>query len=226
VIRAVIFDFDGVIADSEPLHFAAFRDVLQEHGVALPRQDYYDRYLGFDDAGVFRQVSSDQDRGWSSDRVAELVDRKAARLEEIERGASALFPGAEAAIRRLAAVMPLAIASGARRAEILHVLERTGLSRYFGAIVGAEDVSASKPAPEPYLRAVTLLAASLGRALAPTECAAVEDSRWGLESARAAGLHTIAVTHTYPAAELGDADLVISSLDALDPATLVRIATR
>ena len=225
MIRAVIFDFDGVIADSEPRHFAAFRDVLQQQEVALSEQDYYSLYLGYDDAGVFRQVSRDRGRAWSGERVTELVDRKAARLEEIERGASALFPGAESAIRRLAATLPLGIASGARRAEIHHVLERSGLTRCFGAIVGAEDVTASKPAPDPYLRAISLLAAAVGQPLAPIECAAVEDSRWGLESARAAGLHTIAVTHTYPAAELGSADLVIATLDALDLATLGKIAT-
>ena len=225
MIRAVIFDFDGVIANSEPLHFAAFRDVLLQQGVILSEQDYYGRYLGYDDAGVFRHVSSDRGRRWSDDGVTELVERKAARLEEIERDAPALFPGAESAIRRLAATLPLAIASGARRVEIQQVLERSRLARYFGAIVGAEDVHASKPAPDPYLRAVSLLAAAVGQSLAPTECAAVEDSRWGIESARAAGLHTIAVTHTYPAAELDCAELVITTLDALDLAMLGKIVT-
>ena len=223
-ISAVVFDFDGVIANSEPLHFRAFRDVLERESVTLLEQDYYGRYLGFDDVGTFRAVSRDRGLSWDSDRVTELVGRKAIRLEEIERGASLLFPGAESAIRRLAAAVPLAIASGALRTEIERVLARTNLARYFGAVVGAEDTEASKPAPDPYLRAVSLLAAAIGRPLRPADCVAIEDSRWGLESARLAGLRTVAVTHTYPAAELGEADLVITNLDALDLANLSRIS--
>jgi HAD superfamily hydrolase (TIGR01509 family) len=225
MIRAVIFDFDGVIANSEPLHHAAFRDVLAQEAVVLTVEDYYARYLGYDDVGVFRTVSRDRNLGWNDDLVAGLVRRKAARLQELEHQGSILFPGAEAAIRRLAASLPLAIASGALRLEILRVLERTDLARYFGTIVAAEDSPAGKPAPDPYLRAVELLAFASGQPLKPAECVAIEDSQWGLQSARAAGLHTVAITHTYPAADLGQADLVISSLDALDLAHLRRIFT-
>jgi HAD superfamily hydrolase (TIGR01509 family) len=223
-ITAVVFDFDGVIANSEPLHYRAFRDVLRGESVALPEQDYYARYLGFDDAGTFRAVGQEHGLAWGADHIAELVERKAVRMEEIEHGQSVLFPGAESAIRRLAAHLPLAIASGALRGEIERVLLRTDLARYFGAVVGAEDTPMSKPAPDPYLRAVSLLGSAIGRPLRPAECVAVEDSRWGLESARQAGLRTIAVTHTYPAAELGGADLVIANLDALDLAELGRIS--
>jgi HAD superfamily hydrolase (TIGR01509 family) len=226
VIRAVVFDFDGVIADSEPLHFRAFQGTLAEKGVGMTESDYYARYLGYDDSGVFRAVSSDNGLTWNADIVAELVERKASRLAALERDTSVLFPGADAAIRRLAAAVPLAIASGALRAEIVRVLERAHLIGYFAAVVAAEDTPASKPAPDPYLRAVTLLRAAMGVPLSPAECVAVEDSRWGLESARAAGLHTIAVTHTYPADSLTEADLVISSLDALDLRHLDRIGAR
>jgi HAD superfamily hydrolase (TIGR01509 family) len=224
MIRAVVFDFDGVIANSEPLHFAAFRDVLDHQGVKLTKNDYYDRYLGYDDVGVFRAVSGDRGLNWSPDRIAALVRHKAIRLEELERNASVLFPGAEAAVRRLAESLPLAIASGALRAEIVRVLEQAGMSQCFVAVVAAEDSPVSKPSPDPYLRAVGLLAAAMGQSLKPAECVAIEDSQWGLESARTAGLHTVAVTHTYPADHL-QADSVIASLDELDAAYLRRIAS-
>ena len=220
MIQAVVFDFDGVIANSEPLHLEAFRGVLAEEGVGFTEEEYYRRYLGFDDFGVFRALNRDRSLGLSELRMAELVARKASRLADLEQTSSLLFPGAEGAIRRLAAEWPLAIASGALRSEILRVLERTDLAGYFGAIVAAEDAPAGKPAPDPYLLAVSQLARASGRPLRPAECVAVEDSRWGLESARAAGLRTVAVTHTYAAVELGAADLVIESLDALAPASL------
>jgi beta-phosphoglucomutase len=213
-----VFDFDGVIANSEPLHFQAFRDLLAGEGVTLSDRDYYDRYLGFDDAGVFRAV------GVERMRIDDLVKQKAVRLEALERDVSILFPGAAAAIRRLAASMPLAIASGAIGAEIRRVLEREHLSQFFAAVVSADDTAKSKPAPDPYLRVVAQLDAACGGRLAARECVAIEDSRWGLESARTAGLKTVGITHTYDARALS-ADLVIDALDRLEIGSLRSICS-
>jgi beta-phosphoglucomutase len=220
LIKAVVFDFDGVIANSEPLHCSAFRDVLHEAGVAFTAEEYYASYLGFDDLGVFREVASARGLTWGPDRLAGLLARKAVRLEALEREQSILFPGAHAAIARLAGSLPLAIASGALRAEIMRVLEHAGLARFFRAVVAAEDTPRGKPAPDPYLRAVSLLAGSIGEPLIPHECVAIEDSCWGLDSARAAGLRTIAVTHTYAAGSFGAVDLTIDTLDDLTIANL------
>ncbi len=223
MLRAIVFDFDGVIADSEPLHFRAFRDVLVEAGVDLAERDYYTRYLGYDDVGAFRAIAADRGRPWSAADLASLTARKAARLEVLERDVSVLFPGAADAIRRAAAVVPVAIASGALGAEIRRVLDGADLTRYFSAIVSAEDTPASKPAPDPYLHAVALLSAGRDPALSAADCVAIEDSRWGIESARAAGLRTIGVTSSYDASELSQADLVIASLVDLDVARLQRL---
>ena len=215
-MRAIVFDFDGVIANSEPLHFRAFHDVLAAQGIALREGDYYERYLGYDDVGAFRAMGADHGVRWDIDHIAALVDHKAERLEALEREGGLLFPGAAEAIGRAAAAVPIAIASGALRAEIVRVLARAGLMGSFTAIVAAEDTPASKPAPDPYQRAVALLGDATGLAIAPGECVAVEDSHWGLESARAAGLRTVAVAQSYPAAALVSADLVIDTIAELD----------
>ena len=215
MLRAIVFDFDGVIANSEPLHFRAYREVLAGHGVELTEADYFKRYLGFDDQGAFEAMSAHSGLAWSAGQITGMIQDKAQRLEALERDGAILFPGAEAAIQAAAGVMPIAIASGALGSEIRRVLDRAHLTRHFSAIVSAEDTAASKPAPDPYLRAVALLAAGHGP-LEPRDCAAVEDSRWGLESARAAGLRTVAVAHTYDASELKPADLVIPSMRAFD----------
>jgi beta-phosphoglucomutase len=217
VIRGVVFDFDGVIANSEPLHLRAFQEVLAEEGVPLSKHDYYARYLGFDDAGVFREVAADLGRTWNAEHVAALVLRKADRLETLERELSLLFPGARETIERLACSFPLAIASGALGHEIRRILDREELAACFKIIVAAEDTPAGKPAPDPYQLAVERLGVSTGLSLQPGECVAVEDSRWGLQSAKTAGLHTIAITHSYPAAELTGAELVIHHLSELIP---------
>jgi beta-phosphoglucomutase len=215
LIRAVVFDFDGVIANSEPLHFRGFRDILSELGLTLTEAEYYTAYLGYDDADAFEAMLTDRGREVSADTIGELVQRKATRLSSIRPDDDLLFPGARAAIERLGAVYPLAIASGALRAEILGVLEMEGLTSHFAAIVAAEDAATGKPAPDPYLRAVERLSLATGSSLPTFACVAVEDSRWGLQSARTAGLRTVGVTHTYGPETLTDADAVIAHLDLL-----------
>lgn len=220
MIRAVVFDFDGVIANSEPLHFRAYRDVLAARGLILTEASYYENYLGYDDIGAFRAISTDSGAPFTEAEIATLVERKAVRLEELEASGSVLFPGAREAIVRMAAVWPSAIASGALKAEILRVLQHESLTSHFRAVVSAEDTDASKPDPAPYLRAVSLLARGVP-GLQPHECVAIEDSHWGLVSARAAGLKTIAISHTYGASALASAaDVVIDHLDQLVPELL------
>jgi beta-phosphoglucomutase len=212
-LRAVVFDFDGVIANSEPLHYRAFRDVLAANALTLTETDYYAQYLGYDDVGVFERFGSQAGTGWGGKEVRALVMEKARRMEVLERDTSVLFPGAEMAVRRVAAAVPIAIASGALGAEIRRVLDHAMLTSLFSAIVAAEDTPVSKPAPDPYRCAVERLAA-MHDGLREDECVAIEDSIWGLESARRAGLRTIGITHTYSRAVLSSlADLVIESLD-------------
>jgi beta-phosphoglucomutase len=210
-----------VIANSEPLHYRGFRDVLAGQGLELTEADYYRVYVGYDDREAFAAIAADRGATWAEDQLEELVREKAARLE---REAPVLFPGAAEAIRRLAPEFILAIASGAIRPEIVRVLERENLSRHFAAIVAAGDTPASKPAPDPYLEAVRLLSAAAARPLPPWECVAIEDSRWGIDSARAAGLRTVGVTHTFRADALSTAEIVIPSLDLLTKELLAGLA--
>jgi beta-phosphoglucomutase len=221
MVRAIVFDFDGVIANSEPLHFRGYRDVLEDVGIQLTEPEYYSRYLGFDDVGAFEAIAAERGINWTAREIGKLVARKAERLEGFARDDSVLFPGALAAIRASAEAVPIAIASGALGAEIRRVLDHAGLTGHFTAIVAAEDTPTSKPAPEPYLRAVSLLSSARGPLLA-ADCVAVEDSRWGLQSARAAGLRTVAVAHTYHADELQEADMILPTIQAFDLRALQR----
>jgi HAD superfamily hydrolase (TIGR01509 family) len=214
-LRAIVFDFDGVIANSEPLHLRAFQQVLAREAVVLSDADYYAQYLGFDDVGAFRAMAADRGLAWDARHVADLVALKAIAMEELERHVSVLFPGAADAIRRAAAALPIAIASGAIGPEIRRALDREGLTPLFAAIVAAEDTPRSKPAPDPYQLAVEQLGAATGQRIEPSDCLALEDSRWGLESARSAGLKTVAVAQTYDIGTLS-ADLAIPSIAALD----------
>ena len=221
MLHAVVFDFDGVIADSEPLHLRAYQAVLDVEGISLSRDEYYTRYLGYDDVGLFKALARDRGLPVEDARIEEWIDRKSRIVEDMLSRDSILFPGAATCIRTLAARVPLAIASGALAHEIAIVLEHAGLNECFSAIASASDGVPGKPEPDLYLLALTKLRRSgVVDRLNAGACLAIEDSQWGLEAALKAGLRCVAVTHTYTPSHLASADLVVESLDQV---TLARI---
>lgn len=205
--HAVVFDFDGVLADTEGAHLAAFQGAFAPRGWTLDRGEYFDRYLGYDDADLLRTFARDRALQIDAEDAAAVLADKARRYEErIARG-SVLFPAAASAVARLAGHFRIAIASGSLRREILDILQVNGLADLFPVVIGADDVTRGKPSPEPYALAV----ASLG--LPPEAAVAIEDSHWGLASARGAGLRAIGITTSYPASALGAAQAIVDSLD-------------
>lgn len=214
-LEAIIFDFDGVIADSEPLHLTAFQRALAEERITLTAEEYYSRYLGYDDVGMFEAVARDHGMAMSDRHITTLVARKGAMLQELLHRGALLFPGAIEFIRAAAAEVPIAIASGAMRHEIVEVIEAAGVRDLFTAIVAAGDTPESKPSPAPYLLAFAQLREHAGGDLLPHRCVAIEDSKWGLESARGAGLRCVGVTNSYGADELVTAELIVAGLNAL-----------
>jgi beta-phosphoglucomutase len=215
-LQAIVFDFDGVIADSEMLHLRAYQQVLAPEGIIISSEDYFDKYLGYDDAGVFRAIGKEKGVPMDEGRLQELIARKSTRYDELSAAGDMLFPGAADFIRAAAAAVPIAIASGALTHEIEEILDRASLRSFFPVIVGADQTERSKPHPEPYQTAFDRLRLLTGRDLIPWRSVAIEDSRWGLISARGAELRCVAVTNTYSAAELRpDAELVVEGLRAL-----------
>ena len=214
-LQAIVFDFDGVIADSEPLHLKAFQQTLAEEGIVLERDDYFARYLGYDDVGAFGAVARDNGLAWSDRHITTLVARKAQKMQAILAAGEVLFPGAAAFVRAAAAEVPIAIASGALRHEIVQIVAAAGLDGLFAAIIASGDTPESKPSPAPYLLAFEQLQRATGRVLDRQRCVAIEDSLWGLESARGAGLRCVGVTTSYPAAELSGAELIVDGLQTL-----------
>lgn len=208
-ITAVIFDFDGVLADTERLHLRAIQDALASFGRTLDERAYFERFLGFGDRDVFVEFAREIAWTLGEPDLDRLMTLKADRYRHHLAAGSALYPAAAGCISGLGARYLLGIASGSLHAEIEHILTASGLAPAFRAIVGADDVARGKPAPEPYLKAAELLG------VRPSNAVAIEDSRWGLESARAAGMHTIGLTTTYPRSALAVADRVVDSLDEL-----------
>src|SRR5262245_8827936 len=217
-LRAVVFDFDGVLVDSEPLHFRALRGGLASEGVAIDEDEYYARYAAYDDRTAIRLALEQHGTPFDADRVDRTAKAKSVLFDEMLPGIP-FFPGARELVRDLARDLPLAIASGALRSEIERILAAGGLRECFRAVVGAEDVERTKPDPLPYASAVDLLARD-SPGLRPEDCVAFEDTMAGIASARAAGLKVIGVTNTYPAAKLGAAHRVVPGLSGLARADL------
>lgn len=222
MLKAIIFDFNGVIVDDEPLHLELFRRVLGEEGVALTDEDYHAKYLGYDDRGCFTAALADAGRAElaNAEFIAELIERKAGYYREAIEERFLLFPGAVELVKTLAAKYPLAIASGALRDEIEIVLRRGGIRECFREIIASEDVTACKPDPEGYDKALAALNANVGDRIQPDECLVIEDSIAGIEAARRAGMRCLAVTNSYNADELANADWIVTTLVDCDPEKL------
>jgi beta-phosphoglucomutase len=220
-MRAAVFDFDGVLVDSEPCHFRALGDALASEGVEITEKEYWEIYLAYDNRRALRLALEQHGEVADPDRIERLNARAAVRFQELVPEIP-VFPGAEALVRALAREVPLAIASGARRDEVEAVLRAVGLRDAFTAVVGVEDAPRGKPDPAPYLEAAARLAA-LAPEVRPAECLAVEDTAPGVASAVAAGMKVVGVTHSYPVEKLQAAHRVVDSLVGLDPVGLHRL---
>jgi beta-phosphoglucomutase len=219
-LEAVIFDFDGVLANSEPLHLRVYQSLLAEENVSLSSREYYDRYLGLDDVGVFEALARDKGLDAAGPRMAALIDRKTKLFQQLAASVDVLFPGAAACLRDAAAAVPVAIASGALRHEIEMILGAAGLLATVPVIVASGDTPRSKPAPDPYALAVERLSRRAGATITPSRAVAIEDSRAGLRSARDAGLRTLGATTSYPADQLPEAERTIRDISVVTLALL------
>lgn len=227
MLRAVIFDFNGIIVDDEPIHFELFQRVLKEEEIDLTEADYYERYLGCDDRGAFTMAYREHGRALSHSKLAQLIERKAAYYQEDIKSKMRVFPGVQTLVPELAKKLPLAIASGALRNEIDIILSGIGLLAYFYAIVSAEDVTQGKPEPDIFLKALAQLNAAFdnGHPIRPSECLVIEDSREGIRGARRAGMKCLAVTNSHPAELLDEADSIVDSLEGISQPQLEAICS-
>ena len=225
MLRAVIFDFNGIIVDDEPIHFQLFQKVFGEEGIVLTEDAYYERYLGFDDRGAFSFGYREHNRPLSQDKLAELIERKAVYYQEAIRNHVTIFPGVKSLTADLAQSLPLAVASGALRNEIETILATAGLIGHFKTIVSAEDVERGKPEPDIYLKALAALNQqnNIGIPIAAADCVVIEDSKEGIKGARRAGMKCLAVTNSHPAELLAEANSVVKSLKEVNLPLLQRL---
>jgi HAD superfamily hydrolase (TIGR01509 family) len=199
--KAVIFDMDGVIVDSEPRHERAFLEVLAEIGYGDRHGMRFADYIGRTDQDLWVDFVS---KHKPAQPLEELLAMKRRRVVEILRRDQPLFEGLLELVEVLAGKYRLGLASGSERMVVEEVLALRGLRKFFSATVSGSDIKRGKPAPDIFLQAAELLG------VLPRECCVIEDSKPGVAAGLAAGMRVIAITNTHPAKELQNATWVVS----------------
>ncbi len=219
MLRAIVFDFDGIIVDAEPVHLKAFQDVLRGRGISLSQEEYYERYLALDDRTLFSTLLRDRNINLDAYSIDDLMQKKSDRYESLIREGIEIFPGVVDFVNSVSEKYPLGIGSGALRHEIEFVLDHIGMRDRFCVIVSAEDVENCKPAPEVFVKALLKINETLPRGsepIYPSECLVIEDSSAGIRAATDAGMRTLAITNSYASSKLSEADLIADSLIKID----------
>jgi HAD superfamily hydrolase (TIGR01509 family) len=223
LLRAIIFDFDGVIVNSEPLKLKVIQQIAAKEGWSVTEAEYYRNYLPLEDHGIIEYLYRSHGQPITRARRDELLDgKKRAYAQTIGEGLPAL-PGAVDFVRRAAARHTLAIASGSLRSEIEHLLRKLELREAFAVLATADDSERSKPHPEVYLQALIRLQQLPGfrqKPLSAADCLAIEDAPHGVLAAQKAGIRCLALSHSVPPEELRHADWVFRGFAEVDLARL------
>ncbi len=226
-IRAFLFDFDGLLADTEPVHFAGFRDTVAGHGITLDEANYFESFVGYDDRDGFREIFRQHGLDAPGDQLMDdLIRDKAERVQKLMARDLSIKPGAVDFLGAAADRYLVGVCSGALRPEVDLGLRAMGVADRIVRIVTAEDVLNSKPDPEGYVQLMRLLnkdAVSDGQPeLRPDQCVVLEDTIYGLRSGRGAGCWTVGVHGTETPERLEEqADLVLESLQRTTPARVI-----
>lgn len=225
MLRTIIFDFDGIIVDSEPIIMRLTQEMAAKEGWVVSEDDYYRDYLALDDRGIVEHLFLTHGRPVDRPRVEELVSWKSRVYGEIIEDGLPTLPGAVDFVRQAAKTYPLAIASGSARSEIEHLLGKLQLLSDFRVIASADDCVRSKPDPEVYLKAIAGLEALpefKDKPLRPSECVAIEDAPGGIEAAHAAGIRCIGLAHSRTQEDLLHADWAFRGFEELDLDAIAR----
>lgn len=226
MLKAVIFDFDGVISDSEPCHLAAYNKVLEEFGIQISEDEYYAEFLGFTDFEAFEDIQRRYKTDFKGLSIEQLIERKAVFFQRLIAKGGHLIDGIVELIGELETNnIKLAVNSGATAADIKLMLAGSAIENSFDVIISADDVSKGKPEPDGYLLALKKLNEISDSPILPKNCVVIEDSHWGIISAKKTRMRVIGLTSSYSAKELNNADLIVDSVKQIKIKEMQKLCT-
>jgi beta-phosphoglucomutase len=224
MIRAIIFDLDGTLVDTEPIHLEAFNEVLGERGLAVAPAEYFARMVGLNDHDCFAMVLREAGAPADEGEIAAMIARKTIAYTAKIASRDVMLPGAERFVRACAERFPVLVATGTLRAEAELILRRAGIRGLFLDVLAAEDAERGKPAPDIFLATLGRIGFLLRQRppVQPRQCLVVEDTPAGIAAAHAAGMRVLSIAGTVPAAALAGADFACESFDAIDLNVILR----
>jgi len=202
-MKAILFDMDGVLSDSESYHIKALKMLFQRHGKKITNKDL-SNVFGKLDEHIIRDLC--KKKRFSCDIYAWGKEKRRIAVKLMKNSKIPTFPGAKDLVNSLSKKYKLGIGTSSSHEELNVVLKKIGLRKYFKVIMGREDVHTKKPSPELYRKLAKRLGAK------PSECVVIEDSLCGIEAAKRAKIKCIAITHTFPASKLKQADYIVKNL--------------
>ncbi|MBN1282580.1 MAG: HAD family phosphatase [Proteobacteria bacterium] len=214
--KALVFDFDGIITDTEPVHMEAWQGVLEPLGVFIEEDEFHRYYVGLNDRDFLDAVAKAHRHHFEEIEKADLIESKSAATISMLMKEIPLLPGVGKFIDSVRDKCPLAICSGANRGEIEYILKHLKWHGYFDPIIASDSVKKGKPDPEGYIRAYEGLVEKIDAPVMAGEVIAIEDSPRGIAAAKAAGLRCIAVSNSYERDLLKSADWIVDSLGEVD----------
>lgn len=228
MIRAILFDLDGTLSDTEPIHFEAFAEIFRAEGIELSSGEYFGRLIGYNDRDCFATVLGEHGRETGPARIQALIERKAVYYQAAIADRDVLYPGAVAFVRECAARFPLMVVTGTLRVEAETILARAQIRELFLDVIAAEEVERGKPAPDGFLAALGRLGFLLRPrpSITARECLVIEDTDAGIEAAHRAGMPVLAVCQSADARILAAAEIVRPTLAATSLDEILRILAR
>lgn len=214
--KALVFDFDGIITDTEPVHMEAWQGVLEPMGITIDEDEFRAQYVGLNDRDFLDSVGKNHGHHFSDADKSSLIEQKSMSTIEMLKRSIPLMPGVREFVEGVRANHLMAICSGANRPEIEFILKHLKWTGYFDPIVASDSVKRGKPDPEGYIRAYEGIVERGDSPIMSDEVVAIEDSPKGITAAKAAGLRCIAVRNTFGSGDLGRADWIVDSLDDVD----------
>ncbi|MBI4212074.1 MAG: HAD family phosphatase [Deltaproteobacteria bacterium] len=224
MFRVALFDFDGVIVDTEPIHMEAWLDVLEPLGISFDEATYNAQYLGLNDRDFLDAVLHQAGLQFQAQQKTDLINTKLAVSLSLLQHNIPILPGVLDFITKIQPTTKMGIVSGASRSEIDFVLRELELKEYFNPIISAENVKSGKPDPEGYTTAFQTMKElhPWNPVLTRDDCLVIEDSPKGIAAAKAAGMRCLATTNSYEKKDLHQADALCTTLAEIEPFPIFR----